>query len=182
MQDVFGETTLTVSDRAFGQRLLLAEGPLELDWQHCSVTSEFLGDLFAMRAARDGLDDNDVRHSIGYLANELLENAVKFRHPGDIAIDARLEGRRFALRVTNLVSPETAIRFKALLAEITSRDPGELLIEKIEANAENPDTSGSGLGLLTLLSDYGARLGWRFETDAPSGAIRLETFAVLDWA
>ena len=61
-----------------------------------------------------------------------------------------------------------------------TRDPGELLIERIEENAENANSSGSGLGLLTLMSDYGARLGWRFQPAAEADAIRLDTYAALD--
>jgi hypothetical protein len=69
-----------------------------------------------------------------------------------------------------------------MLAELTASDPGELLIARIEANAADAGASGSGLGLLTLMNDYGARLGWIFH-DAGAGAggpIGLDTFAALD--
>ena len=45
---------------------------------------EFLGDVFALHHARGGADYTDARHSIIYLVNELLENAIKFRVPGAI--------------------------------------------------------------------------------------------------
>ena len=70
-------------------------------------------------------------------------------------------------------------RFQALIEEITSRDPGELLIERIEANAADENSSGSGLGLLTLMNDYGARLGWDFRSSATGGAVMLSTHAAL---
>jgi len=60
-----------------------------------------------------------------------------------------------------------------------ARDPGELLIERIEANAAEPFGSGSGLGLLTLMNDYGARLGWTFRQETPEDPILLHTFAEL---
>jgi hypothetical protein len=178
----FGETEFSNGMEAFGHRLRLAEGPLDLQWHHCSVTAEFLGDFYALRCTATGLDAHDARHSIGYLANELMENAVKFRAPGDILIHSSLEGTRFEIRVVNLIDETTSSRFQPLLTELTSRDAGELLIERIEANAEDASSGGSGLGLLTLMNDYGARLGWTFSRDNPAGAIRLETLAALDLA
>jgi hypothetical protein len=155
---------------------------LELNWHHCSVTAEFLGDFYALRCAAVSLDAHDARHSIGYLANELMENAVKFRAPGDILIESSLAGSRFELRISNLIQEATSARFQPLLAELTSRDPGELLIERIEANAEDAASGGSGLGLLTLMNDYSARMGWIFSPDIASNTVRLETFAALDLA
>jgi hypothetical protein len=177
-----GNTELTNGAAAVASRLRLADGPIDLAWHHCSSTSEFLGEFFALRRKASADAYNEIRHSIGYLANELLENAIKFRAPGDILIESSLDGGRFELKVTNLIGIETAARFNALLVELTSRNPGDLLIERIEANAADAESSGSGLGLLTLMSDYGARLGWTFHTIADGGPVRLTTFAVLDIA
>lgn len=179
MKSVYGETTRLNGPAAFGNALMLSEGPLDLTWHHASTTSEFLGDFYAIRSSAMSLDSNETRHSIGYLVNELLENAVKFRHPGDISIETSIEDARFEIKVSNLVSRETAERFSALLEEVTARDPGELLIERIEANAEDATSSASGLGLLTLMSDYGAKLGWEFREEAGPAVLRLDTYATL---
>jgi len=179
MKASYGDTGLSNGSGAFGNALTLAEGPLDLTWHHASTTAEFLGEFYAIRGPALSLDINDARHSIGYLVNELLENAVKFRHPGDITIVSSIENKRFEIKVSNLVSRETAERFSALLEEITSRDPGELLIERIEANAMDETSSASGLGLLTLMSDYGAQLGWEFHDDGGGPAVRLNTYAAL---
>ncbi|MEK1850672.1 MAG: ATP-binding protein, partial [Phyllobacterium sp.] len=61
----------------------------------------------------------------------------------------------------------------------TEGDPGELLIRRIEANAERVDMSGSGLGLLTLMSDYNARLAWVFSQPDDNNLVCLEVFASL---
>lgn len=174
----FGLAGFQLPPHAEACRLKLTDGPLDISWQHCSLTSDFLGDFFADRAA-DGIDPHDMRHSIGYLVNELLENAVKFRAPGDIEIEAGVHDRSFSLCVQNRVDAGTAERFRALLAEITAGDPGELLIERIERNAADPHSGGSGLGILTLMNDYGADLGWIFLPEAEAGHYRLETYAVL---
>ena len=175
----FGDIERNNGTEAFAMRVLISDGPLGVSWQHASETCEFLGDVFALRHAKAGADYTDARHSIIYLVNELLENAIKFRVPGAIRVDCSLQDGNFELTVSNDTAPEVASRFQTLIEEITTRDPGELLIERIEANAADETSSGSGLGLLTLMNDYGARLGWDFRTAPSGGAVTLSTHAAL---
>lgn len=179
MAKIFGHTESSNGPSAFSMGIVLQEGPLGVTWQHASATCEFIGDFFAMRHARSGQDYTEARHSIIYLVNELLENAIKFRIPGDIEVRGSLEDGNFEVTVTNRTAPETAGKFQLLLAELTTRDPGELLIERIEANAADEGSSGSGLGILTLMNDYGARLGWHFSEAPAGGAVLLVTRASL---
>ena len=162
-------------------RLVLRDGALELRWFHCSETAEFLGDYFSVQARTAKLNGRDAQHSIGYMANEILENAVKFRALGlgDIEIEATLQGNAFAMQVTHFVEASVGERFQILLAELLTRDPGELLIERIEANAADNSSGGSGLGILTLMSDYGASLGWSFTQDKAGAPMRLCIYATL---
>jgi hypothetical protein len=178
----FGDTQLNNDQAAFRSQLRLADGPLELSWHHCGTTAEFVAEIYARRCRVNNGDYNDARHSISYLMNELLENAVKFRAAGDIIIEAAFEEKRFEVKVVNLVETTTSERFQALLAEMVDQDPGELLIARIEANAEDANSSGSGLGLLTLMSDYGAKLGWIFSGTDGKEPVRLETVAALELA
>ena len=179
MSSRFGETTHSNGPGAFSMALVLSEGPLGVSWQHASETCEFLGDVFALHNAKAGAEYNDARHSIIYLVNELLENAIKFRSPGDIRINCSLEAGKLELTVSNHAAPHVAQRFQGLIEEITTRDPGDLLIERIEANAADEASSASGLGLLTLMNDYGARLGWEFRDVNTGDAVMLSTFASL---
>ena len=175
----FGDIARNNGTGAFAMRVLISDGPLGVSWQHASETCEFLGDVFALRHAKAGADYNDARHSIIYLVNELLENAIKFRVPGAIRVDCSLQDGNFELTVSNDTAADVASRFQALIEEITSRDPGELLIERIEANAADETSSASGLGLLTLMNDYGARLGWDFRAAPAGGTVTLSTHAAL---
>lgn len=175
----FGNTERHNGSAAFAMRVVISDGPLAVSWQHASETCEFIGDVFALRHAKAGADYTDARHSIIYLVNELLENAIKFRVPGAISVDCSLDGTNFELTVSNETAPDVAVRFQKLIEEITSRDPGELLIERIEANAADEGSSGSGLGLLTLMNDYGARLGWDFRSSTSGTAVALSTHAAL---
>lgn len=175
----FGETAQTNSTEGFTVSVILKEGQLGLSWKQAGATSEFLGEVLATQSAKSGLDYSEARHAIIYLVNELLENAIKFSSPGDVEVRCSLEELTFELAVINRIAPDLVSGFQGLLAELTTRDPGDLLIERIEANAADETSSASGLGILTLMNDYGVRMGWHF-SDAPAGnAIVLRTHASL---
>lgn len=178
MVEDFGETAASNGGDATRFCLTLMAEPLDLSWHHCGVTSDFLGEYFS-RSCDRSIDAVDARHSISYMINEILENAIKFRHGGDIEIRSSLEGETFEIQIVNCVNPDTATRFQAHLTDLLQREPGELLLERIEENALNPDSSGSGLGLLTLMSDYGAKLGWSFVSERVSEGVELTTYASL---
>jgi hypothetical protein len=182
MNRSFGHAPPSLEALESALRLLLFAEKLPLRWSDCSATSNFLStyyeSLFAEWLSPAGT--NDLVHSVAYLANELMENAVKFRAAGEIEVEAGVLGHDFILRVGHHVSPEKAEAFATLLGEITQGDPGELLIQRIEANAETPGAGGSGLGLLTLMNDYRIRFSWNF-TPAGGGDERflLQTLARL---
>jgi len=179
MTTLFGTTDLAIGMKESVSRVRLFEGPLDLSWHHCATTSDFVADVFALRFQSSRNDYMEVRHSIGYLVNELIENAVKFRARGEIMIEASMDSENFKVKVSNVVDGVTASVFQALLAEITHGDPGDLLIQKIEENAADPDRTGSGLGLLTLMNDYGARLAWIFSAADEGDRVCLETYASI---
>ena len=179
MTTLFGTPELAIGMMESVSRVRLFDGPLDLSWRHCATTSDFIADLFALRFQSSRNDYREARHSIGYLVNELIENAVKFRAPGEITIEASMDSECFKLKVSNDVDGETAFEFQNLLADIMVGDPRDVLIQRIEANATNPDVAGSGLGLLTLMSDYGARLAWIFSSADESDRICLETHASI---
>jgi hypothetical protein len=163
-------------------RIVFRTEHLELKWSHCSNSADFLSHYYAgvLATNRTPLQIRDLTYSIAYMANELIENAVKFRAAGDIELTAGIQGDDFVMVITNWISQETSERFQSLLREITAGDPGELLIQRIEANAVSGG-SGSGLGILTLMNDYGVRLSWFFEPskDPADKRIFIETRARL---
>ncbi|GLS22255.1 ATP-binding protein [Labrys miyagiensis] len=179
MTTLYGPAEIVIGMKESVSRVRLFDGPLDLRWHHCATTSDFIADLFALPFHASRNDYREVRHNIGYLVNELIENSIKFREPGEIRVEAAMDVDCFKVKVSNVVSTEAAASFQALLAEITTGDPGDLLIERIEANAADPETSGSGLGLLTLMSDYGARLAWIFSPVDDGRRVYVETFAAI---
>lgn len=179
---VFGEERALPATLESSLRLVFRTAHLPLRWSDCSATANFLSAYYAglFRASYSAAQTTDLTHSIAYLANELMENAVKFRAPGDVVVETGRHGGEFVLRLTNYIAPATSQSFRALLTELTAGDPGELLLQRIEANAADEQSSGSGLGILTLMNDYGIRFCWTFRAaPATDGLVHLETIARL---
>lgn len=140
-------------------------------WKNKNRSADFLADYFANFFP--GADDvptqtatrAEMRSAIGYIANELLENAIKFNH--DVAchmgIQLHLYPNSIVFLSTNSMDPANLQAFKTYTQKLLESDPQEMYIQQLESNAEN-DSEGSGLGFLTMLNDYGTKLGWRFET------------------
>ena len=180
MQTTFGDPSPIPHPLPQSTRVVFRTEHFHLKWAHCSATADFLADFYAgvQQENRSEAQTKELRHGIGYLANELVENVVKFRTVGDVEIEAGLEAGDFLLRISHWISPETSARFQALLSDVTAGDPGDLLIQRIEANAAGG--SGSGLGLLTLMSDYGVRMTWNFQpAETGDHRVHLETLARL---
>ncbi|MBB3544310.1 MULTISPECIES: ATP-binding protein [unclassified Rhizobium] len=176
---LFGQEYLASPEIAHSIRLRLLDGPLDLAWKHSGMTSDFIAEMMTPRFRPSKRLYNQLRQDIGYLANELIENAIKFRSRGEVVVEALAQADCFRLRVSNLVDRETADRFQQLLATVTSGDPGELLIEQIEASAMATSGNASGLGILTLMSDYEVQFAWLFEGEEDNEPTKIQTYAAM---
>lgn len=127
---------------------------------------------------------HEIRGTIAYIANELLENTMKFRDDGyDVCpVSFRMSLSTQALRfyVTNGLSHAASLRFQDYIRTVLANDPAELYLQQLEANACSRDNSISRLGLLTLLNDYHVELAWKFEEfDAISPLMTVTVMAVI---
>lgn len=109
-----------------------------------------------------------AKGAISYICNELLENAVKFNLDSDkykVKLGAHFPNSSDLIAVvfaTNNVDFQEANRFQELIQELLACDLEERYAQQVEASAED-DAEVSGLGLLTMINDYQAKLGWKFE-------------------
>lgn len=145
--------------------------PLRQRWRNNGLSADFLADY--LTTFFPGCDDPtsetdrqaEIQGAVSFIANELLENAMKFNDEASehaISIALHLYCDRLLLLVTNSVPPQAIGPFQALLEELTTADPSELYLQHLEG-AEGT-VGSSGLGFLTIINDYGATLGWKFET------------------
>lgn len=147
--------------------------PLQQRWRNNGLSADFLADY--LTTFFPGNEDEpstlhrqaEIKSAVSYIANELLENAMKFndktsQYPIDIKLQLQSDGLIFS--VANSISPLAVGEFQAYIQELLVCDPSELYIQQLEKNAADENSTTSGLGLLTVLSDYAAKMGWKFET------------------
>lgn len=139
----------------YDTRLDLTFHPEEfpVHWRRAALTADFAASWFG--EAGEGVAD-----AISYALNELVENAIKFGSTGRVEVAVGLVGAELVLLVSNRLPVDDVPALVGLLEEMVSEDPWELIVRRVEANAADPGSSKSGLGFLTLLTDYDARLGW----------------------
>jgi hypothetical protein len=149
--------------------------PIKKRWRSNRLSANFMADYFSNFLP---VDENDPAHrrrikeskgAVTYVANELLENAIKFNnHATNFKIkfgiyfieEADLTAVLFA---TNSVSAEELDKFQKFIQELLCSDPEKLYVQQIEKSAEEENSGASGLGFLTMINDYSAKLGWKFE-------------------
>jgi len=151
--------------------------PLKQRWRNNGLSADFLGDYVTTFYPKDGSDPGtetrqaEISGAVTYIANELLENAMKYtddREGVPIAISLFLHADRLVFLASNAVDPAGRATFEGHIREILAGDPGELFMARLEAQAMSENSAG--LGYLTMINDYGARLAWRFDDGTPAVA------------
>jgi len=163
--------------------------PLRSRWRNNGLSADFLGDYVTTFLPADGNDSgaekrqSQIRHAVTYIANELLENAMKYHErQTDIPIGIHLElgVDDISVSASNGVGFIKAEHYKSYVEDILKEDPADLIAKHMEGSATENEPNKSCLGLLTMMNDYGARLGWTFEVHPTySGMMIVTTRAVL---
>lgn len=151
--------------------------PIRKRWRNHRLSAYFVADYFTnfLPVDEDNLNHKkrikDGKGAVSYVANELLENAMKFNDEAShykVRFGIHfMEGSTItaAIFATNSIKPDRVAQFQEFIQDLLSGDPSALYLQQVEKSAETGDEM-SGLGLLTMINDYGAKLGWRFETIA----------------
>lgn len=175
MAQIFGDF---IDELSNNQEFLLlgfstSAGSVKQRWRNNGLSADFMADYLTSffpsnedesTAANQQIE---IKSTVSYIANELLENAMKFNDetsPYPISIKLQLHSDRIVFISTNSVYPQSVESFQAFIEELTTSDPGDLYIRQLEKNAEDENESPSRLGFLTMMNDYLAKLGWKFET------------------
>lgn len=145
--------------------------PLRERWRTNRLSANFLADYFSTFFPGEGhpagMSDpkSELMGVITFIANELLENAMKFSDADSaeaVMLTLQLYPDKLVFLTQNQVNAETEVQFRAFIQKLLTSDPAELYIQQIEQQALDEDSTSSGLGILTIVNDYAARVGWRF--------------------
>lgn len=144
--------------------------PLQHRWRNNGLSADFLADYLS--SFFPGEDDeslnrrSEIKGGVSYIANELLENAMKFNDAPSkhsVSIGMELQKEKVVFYVSNSINTAMSKAFQNQIQKLLTEDPNELYMEKLLANEENEENSSSGLGYLTMLNDWNAILAWKFE-------------------
>ncbi len=148
--------------------------PITERWRNNGLSADYIAEYLAtvLKAEENESDNEDylaqIKSSASYIANELLENGMKYcneqlQYP--ITFHIELASNEIRFFIENAIIPANAERLKEFINELDNSDPDELYIRQLERNAEadSEDNTSSGLGFLSIINDYSAKLGWKFQ-------------------
>ena len=173
--EVIGDLATAGPPALTGVVLELRALDLVAHWKRCGITADWLAGFFAYdfepeaRAAAASVRSTAI--------NELIENAAKFCDDklAPVAIAVRHHGDFVRLETRNRCDGARAGRLRDALAALGG-DLDALFAARIERQEE---TGASGLGLLILKRDYGARVGARL-TPGAGDTFEVELQVTLD--
>ncbi|MEM7726164.1 MAG: DUF6272 family protein [Cyanobacteria bacterium P01_A01_bin.45] len=171
---VFGEF---IEKSTSQEHLTLGFSPSSLSieerWRNNGISADYIADYLATLFPQIDTSSEqadrvaEIKSSVSYITNELLENAMKYcdcNADYPITVQVQLESNEIRLFLDNSIVPSTAEKFQGFIQELLSSDPEEMYINQLEKNAEEVEGTSSGLGFISMLTDYSAKLGWKFET------------------
>ncbi|NEP15102.1 MAG: ATP-binding protein, partial [Symploca sp. SIO2C1] len=172
MTQIFGEFRENLPDNH--EFLILGFSPssipIQQRWRNNGLSADFIADYLTTFFPVSEEDPStherqvEVKSAVNYIANELLENAMKFndeasKYPIKFGIHLVEEtGVIVVLQATNSLASQALDKFQSFIKDLINSDPYDFYLQRLE------DTEGSGLGLVTMMNDYEAQLGWKIET------------------
>ncbi|MBW4669829.1 MAG: ATP-binding protein [Cyanomargarita calcarea GSE-NOS-MK-12-04C] len=147
--------------------------PIKERWRNNGLSADFMADYlttFVPKNENDAITierQAEIKSAASYIANELLENSMKYcdysiKYP--ITIQLQLDTDQIRFFVTNSVNKSELSKFEAFIKDVMESDPDELYFRQLEKSAEDENSTSSGLGLLSMVNDYSAMLGWKFHS------------------
>jgi len=179
MNEIIGEFS---NDLPKGQEYLTlvfspSSVPLKQRWRTNGLSADFMADYFAtFFPGKEGTTSEadlqaEVKSAVSFIGNELLENAMKFTDETldyPISLTLQMHSDKLVFIATNSVNYQGVERFQAFVKELATSDIDQLYIRhfeqsELETGDSLQESQVSGLGLLTMINDYQAKLGWKFE-------------------
>lgn len=154
--------------------------PLKKRWRNNRLSAYFIADYFTTFLPLDDGDSEqqkriqESKSAVSYVANELLENAMKYNDENShsqIEFGVHFLNKNSLIAVifaTNSIKLDDMKKLQDFIARLSSEDTEFLYMEQLEKNAlSDLEDHCSGLGFLTIINDYGGKLGWKFDLIEP---------------
>ncbi len=145
--------------------------PLKQRWRNNGLSADFIADYLTTFFPANQDEPATVERqlqlktAVNYIANELIDNALKFNDEKSdypVKFGLHLLEDRLVLISTNCVSPKALDNFYEFVNQLKKTDLESFYIHQLEKGAEE-DSQESQLGILTMMQDYLATVGWKIE-------------------
>jgi hypothetical protein len=146
--------------------------PLKQRWRNNGLSADFVADYLttffpANEREPDSIERQvELKNAVNYIANELIDNAMKFNDETSdypVKFGFHLLENKLVLTSTNCVSSQILASFYEFINELKDSDLEDLYIQQLEKGALE-ESYESRLGILTMMKDYLAKLGWKIQT------------------
>ncbi|MCK6521350.1 DUF6272 family protein [Myxococcota bacterium] len=143
------------ADRLSNLRIELLPIDLIVQWRRCSKMADFLASYFEYHFESRVVAAQVLSTGL----NELIENLAKFSADKQRPVSVEIShfGEVITFETQNEARRAEVAALRARLTRMATTDPEELFLEQLEHTASR-DRAASGLGLINLKKDYGARL------------------------
>lgn len=163
-------TEVPASDEYLILNFSPSSAPRNRRWGNYGLSADFLGDYFSAFFPGDERSESKinpretVKASVSYIANELIENAVKYTDEAaglPISIALYLYEHEIIFRSTNYACQPSVEKYQCFIQEFLKSDPDDFYANQLEKTALG--SGESSMGILTMSNDYGAKFGWMFQ-------------------
>ncbi|WP_013322835.1 DUF6272 family protein [Gloeothece verrucosa] len=187
MRQIFGDFREDLPEKCLMISFSPCSVPLQQRWCNNGLAADFVANYLATFFPPSEDDPKSVQRqanlksAISYIANELLENATKFHDETStlpIQFGTYLLQNLVILFATNCTSSSVVHKLESVIETLINSDPEELYIQHLENLAEDENSMNSGLGFLTIIQDYLAKIGWKIEPLQPDYNLVLVTTMV----
>jgi len=142
--------------------------PLELmaHWRKCSLVSNFLANYHILTFQKQ----KKAQVVLSTVINELIENAIKFNADQNKLVSISLQRNPdvITIETMNTSDQKNVTKVKKFVSTLNSGNYEKLFMDTLEKVALS-NSNSSGLGLLTILKDYNAKLGIKIEPSTRKG-------------
>jgi hypothetical protein len=163
--------------------------PLKKRWQNNGISADFMADylraFFISKYAEASQKEEDMlvenlKSAVRYIGNELL----KFQDEKTACaakIFLSLYQEKLVFQIRNGCNIEQANNFQTFIEQkLLVGNPRQLYLEALRNSAKRGENAPSQVGLLSMIGDYSAQLGWKFEPgDADSSFMVISTTVCL---
>lgn len=155
-------------------------------WRNNDYAANFIADFLTAFISKNGTKSDlqrqaEAKSAASYIANELLENAVKYSHQASqipIQIKLYFDKGKILFFLKNSLSHLRSANLQGVIYKLSNSNHEQLYFEQLEKSVNDEYSFKSGLGFLSMINDYSAKLAWKFETVPEKPAIMIVTTMV----